>query len=637
MKSTNYNQQLLVYILLFISGLTLAYFIFLPAITGPFYIDDAVHLKKLRIIGGVDDWQSFQRFIFSGTSGSGRLLGFMSMLVESQYWPHPAIDYKKTNILIHLLNSSLVFWLATLLAAHSRYIKHANSFALMVFLIWLIHPIQLSTTMLVIQRFTLVMATLCLSGMILYLKGRATLTEKPKLGLAMMTVGIFIGGFLGTLAKDPGILVAAYILCIEVLLIRDRDFLRSRLWKVWSSVFIFSALALLLVLYVIWMGKLEEFYLKRDFSPSERSLTQLRVLADYLKAITLPQASAMGPFHDDYQHSKSLIEPISTLLCLVFWCSVITISVVFRKRFPIFLFGLMWFLAGHSLESSQLPLELYFEHRNYLPMLGICFIVAWVISEIVARKKAYIILPLFYFIYLTFTSVNSAQIWGNTALQHEFWAHHHPRSWRLVSTQAIENKLGKSNQEVRQNLRNFMEHEPLHAGAKITELFFASCLSNEAPDKIIGELISIAPTAKYEHASPVALEQILVQKKKGNCAQIDYEDILEISDAFLSNPRFIGHPRTANSLLTIKAKVYKTQGRFSETLETLDLAYQQTQKFDTRLEQAMIALTANRPDLARKFVEEATSSPVRFYEQRYRDRQVARANEILDAISKAKE
>ncbi|PTB99137.1 hypothetical protein C9993_04695, partial [Marinobacter sp. Z-F4-2] len=33
--------------------------------------------------------------------------------------------------------------------------------------------------------------------------------------------------------------------------------------------------------------------------------------------------------------------------------------------------GLLWFFSFHLMESSILPLELYFEHRNYLPSIGL--------------------------------------------------------------------------------------------------------------------------------------------------------------------------------------------------------------------------------------------------------------------------
>jgi hypothetical protein len=37
----------------------------------------------------------------------------------------------------------------------------------------------------------------------------------------------------------------------------------------------------------------------------------------------------------------------------------------------LFFYGVTFFLAGHSLEARPFALEIYFEHRNYLPRVGL--------------------------------------------------------------------------------------------------------------------------------------------------------------------------------------------------------------------------------------------------------------------------
>jgi hypothetical protein len=39
------------------------------------------------------------------------------------------------------------------------------------------------------------------------------------------------------------------------------------------------------------------------------------------------------------------------------------------KKYPLISFGILFFLLNHLIESTILPLELFFEHRNYLPSL----------------------------------------------------------------------------------------------------------------------------------------------------------------------------------------------------------------------------------------------------------------------------
>jgi tetratricopeptide (TPR) repeat protein len=51
------------------------------------------------------------------------------------------------------------------------------------------------------------------------------------------------------------------------------------------------------------------------------------------------------------------------------------------------LFGPVYFLAAHLLESTILPLELYFEHRNYLPSTGLFLGLGVVVGRLIQRTR----------------------------------------------------------------------------------------------------------------------------------------------------------------------------------------------------------------------------------------------------------
>src|SRR5690606_28740337 len=63
--------------------------------------------------------------------------------------------------------------------------------------------------------------------------------------------------------------------------------------------------------------------------------------------------------------------PPSTAVSILALAIASALAVVVRKRAPGIFVGWFFFLAAHLVESSFLPLELYFEHRNYLPALGL--------------------------------------------------------------------------------------------------------------------------------------------------------------------------------------------------------------------------------------------------------------------------
>jgi hypothetical protein len=81
----------------------------------------------------------------------------------------------------------------------------------------------------------------------------------------------------------------------------------------------------------------------------------------------------MGVYTDDFPISTGLLSPASTIGAILLLLGITLVALRLRRRMPFLFTGWGIFLAGHVLESSILPLELYFEHRNYLPMLGVLY------------------------------------------------------------------------------------------------------------------------------------------------------------------------------------------------------------------------------------------------------------------------
>ena len=104
----------------------------------------------------------------------------------------------------------------------------------------------------------------------------------------------------------------------------------------------------------------------RPFSFSERLLTEPRIVLYYMTQIFYPIPYRLSIEHDIIL-STSLFKPWTTLpAILIVFCLVgIGLSQI-RKR-PLIAFGILFFFLNHIVESTILPLELVFEHRNYLP------------------------------------------------------------------------------------------------------------------------------------------------------------------------------------------------------------------------------------------------------------------------------
>ena len=101
----------------------------------------------------------------------------------------------------------------------------------------------------------------------------------------------------------------------------------------------------------------------------------------------------MGLNHDDIIISKSILEPITTLFSIGGLLAVLFAAFFLRKRAPIVMFCVTWYLIGHSIESMIVPLRIAFEHRNYLPQIGIVFGMSFVIISYAQVHKKLIIMP----------------------------------------------------------------------------------------------------------------------------------------------------------------------------------------------------------------------------------------------------
>ena len=80
------------------------------------------------------------------------------------------------------------------------------------------------------------------------------------------------------------------------------------------------------------------------------------------------------------------MDPPTTLLALLFLGGLVLSALRCVRPYPLFSFGLLFFFIGHLLESTFLPLEPSFDHRNYLPGLGLFMIIGYGMGSLYARR-----------------------------------------------------------------------------------------------------------------------------------------------------------------------------------------------------------------------------------------------------------
>lgn len=420
--------------------LLLAAWAYWPGLNGPLLLDDSVNLRPLERIELNEDFSA--DVMTDNRSGLfGRPVSMATFTIERMYFDHGTYGQKRTGLFLHLLNATLVLLLAhTLMRAAGQ--RNATLTAFLVAAAWLTLPLLLSTTLYVIQRMTLLSAGFTLLALICYCRGRES-DASTAWGWFTATAA---AALLAALSKGNGLLALPLIVAVEIFIyeFRGHDG-QVRRPLVWALAALVSGAALaLMVLAIAAPDFFVGGYSLRPFTLEERLLTQGRVLIDYLRQILWVDVHRLGLYHDDFSVSTGLLSPPGTALALMFWvfaAAAIVVSMIYR-RFRLLAFGMAFFMIGHAMESTIIPLELYFEHRNYLPSFGVVFGTMAVANQLQARwplLRGWIAMAAILFIGRNLLLLSSqAIVWSDVHLVNMEAVNNHPDSERaLLSLAAV--------------------------------------------------------------------------------------------------------------------------------------------------------------------------------------------------------
>ena len=377
--------------------------VYQPGLQGPFLLDDYPNIVANKLIA-VDtlDGEHLRDAAFSLGNRPYPHRGLARLSFALNYYfaggRFDVFAFKLTNVVIHVLNGLLVYWLSVLLLRRYAGVARGSSvqagwsamqsyLPLLVAALWLLHPIQLTSVLYVVQRMTSMSAFFVLAGLLLFVMGRVRLESGRSSGLGWMFAGLAGGVGLGYLCKQNAVLLPFYAFLVELFFFRHEvlpPVARRRLYGFYALTVGLPVVAGLAGLVFAW-DVIAEGYVYRDFTVWERLLTESRVLFFYLGLLVVPHIRSFGLYHDDIVLSTGLLEPWTTALSVLSWAVLLGLALWGVRRRAIWSFGLLWYLLGHSLESSFVSLELVFEHRNYLPSFGIVFALAYYLVSGLAR------------------------------------------------------------------------------------------------------------------------------------------------------------------------------------------------------------------------------------------------------------
>ena len=549
---------------LFVSVLGLTLFFYWPGLSGPFLFDDLPNLQPLSAFSGVTDWPSALFFIFGNESGPlGRPLSMASFLLNDNFWPSDPYSYKLTNLLLHLLNGCLLFKLFISLGdAIGMERSRCLGVALIAMALWLLHPFNVSAVLYVVQRMTILSTTFMLLGLLFYVSFRNNPGNLWQQFTMLLVLGLL--GLIGIFFKETAILLVVYVAVLEFTLFRGSSQWRLFRWCIFLAVCIYS---ISVILFGIAIS--HETWQFRGVTPTERLLTQSRILWEYIGHILIPRSGGTGLMHDQYLISTGLFSPASTFVALLGIISILVIAIASRKRWPVFLLCVLWFFGGHSLESTVIPLENYFEHRNYLPMA----LVLWgIVFELSRIKDFSVYKGLFGGIYgLLMVAVLSLNVntWSSEALIESTWGLENegsPRAQQMLARQALNrNDIGEATAIIDESLLANPDNPHMKAQSIILR-----CLSQESFDLL--SYREFFTNAKLSNGVKETLSLLRKMATEEKCEAITAEKLLQFNTFFLDNPNYQS-ASTQAFIYMEQASLYALLGDLSAAILALDKSY----------------------------------------------------------------
>jgi len=295
------------------------------------------------------------------------------------YWGKGHISaFHATNLAIHYAClGGVIFFLLTLFRClRSQFPDEIPGrfpvFWLVFFIagIWALNPVQTNAVTYLVQRMTSLAAMFYLLSFSFYMNARLRQQHKGKrlmvVFLYFLTGITALGAFL---SKQNSATLPLLIILAEILFFTPDLIQRLLRCKLLSAFF-----AILVTIGGFWffyslLPSLLSGYDHRNFTLSQRLLTELRIVSSYILLLILPLPQLMNLEHDPTL-SMSLFSPLSTFFALIFLSILVLIAWKTRNRQRLISFGISWFLVNLVIESTIIPLELEFEHRLYLPSIG---------------------------------------------------------------------------------------------------------------------------------------------------------------------------------------------------------------------------------------------------------------------------
>jgi Flp pilus assembly protein TadD len=378
----------------------------------PFYYDDRarilenedIHMDRLSL-------DQLRAAAFGEKSAASRPVGNISFALNHLVHGLDVAGYRIVNIIIHAVNGLLLFafLLHTLqLSSVDQARSHPRLVALFGALIWVLNPLDVQSVTYIVQRLNSLAVLFFLLAFMAYLKARES-SCRTRAALWLLAA---LSWLLSLGCKQITITLPLVVLLYEWFFYRDMEWAwLRRQWKTGVVLLI-----ILLLLTAVFLGtdpisRLTSLRAFADgrFSYTERLLTQPRVVLTYLSLVLFPYPARLK-LVNDFPLSTSVVSPWTTLPSMAVIIALLFTAALIARRRRFIAFAVFWFFANLVVESTVIPLDIYYEHRTYLPSMLFWAAILAVVARWRYGGRAIVAAG------VTFTIVFGAWTWQRNAL-----------------------------------------------------------------------------------------------------------------------------------------------------------------------------------------------------------------------------
>lgn len=372
-----------------------------------FHFDDYYFITenlKIRDIGRVRDiWHSLGK--------PSRFIGMYSFALNYHFHQTDVFGYHLVNVLIHMVNGFLVYWLGLLtlrirsIGAERPYILAASTALLFVG-----HPMNTQAVTYISQRFASLATLFYLSSLCFYIQGRLAAGNRRKVSF----VFFFLCAVLGMFTKQIVLTLPVCILLYEYCFLdagKKLKIFRRPYWVILLGLFLIIPTLQSWDFSRLFDVKIESRSHAGDILTSYTyMLTQFRVIPAYIRMMFVPIGQTLD--YDFPASTQFWAWPVWGGMIFIF--SIIACAVMMIKRNPLIGFGILWFFLTLGIESTFIPIyQVIFEHRCYLPSIGLLFALNVFLRQSFKSRKKYLVCIMVIVTVFAWTAYKRNQVWEN--------------------------------------------------------------------------------------------------------------------------------------------------------------------------------------------------------------------------------